>query len=90
MLALLHRMGSAYADLTVHGFRATLKTWTSERTNFPRDVVEAALAHAISDKLEAAYRRGDFFDKRRRLMDAWAKYCSAPVSAKSKIVAFGR
>ena len=90
MLALLDRMGSAYADLTVHGFRATFKTWASERTNFARDVVEAALAHAISDKLEAAYRRGDFFDKRRRLMDAWAKYCSAPVSTKSKIVAFGR
>ncbi len=63
-------------DLTVHGFRATFKTWASERTNFAREVVEAALAHAISDKLEAAYRRGDFFEKRKRLMAAWAEFCA--------------
>jgi hypothetical protein len=58
------------------GFRATFKTWASERTNFAREVIEAALAHAISDKLEAAYRRGDFFEKRKRLMTAWAEFCA--------------
>ena len=70
MLRVLDRMGRG--DLTVHGFRATFKTWASECTNFAREVVEAALAHAISDELEAAYRRGDFFEKRKRLMNAWA------------------
>ena len=74
MLRVLDRMGRG--DLTVHGFRATFKTWASERTNFAREVIEAALAHAISDKLEAAYRRGDFFEKRKRLMTAWAEFCT--------------
>ena len=73
MLRVLDRMGRD--DLTVHGFRATFKTWASERTNFAREVIEAALAHAISDKLEAAYRRGDFLEKRKRLMTAWAEFC---------------
>jgi hypothetical protein len=82
MLALLNRLGPQYAALTVHGFRATFKTWASERTNYAREVVEAALAHTISDQLEAAYRRGDFFEKRRRLMNAWADYC-ASLSQKS-------
>jgi integrase len=74
MLRVLDR--KSCAQLTVHGFRATFKTWASENTNFPREIVEAALAHAISDKLEAAYRRGDFFEKRKRLMNAWADFCN--------------
>jgi integrase len=73
MLKVLQRMGRA--DLTVHGFRSTFRDWAAERTNFPNEVVEMALAHMVSDKVEAAYRRGDLFDKRRRLMDAWAEYC---------------
>lgn len=73
MLQVLARMGSD--DVTVHGFRSTFRDWAAERTNFPNEVVEMALAHAVSDKVEAAYRRGDLFDKRRRLMDAWADYC---------------
>jgi integrase len=73
LLALLRRMG--YGDLTVHGFRSTFREWTAERTNFPREVAEMALAHAVSDKVEAAYRRGDLFEKRRQLMNAWARYC---------------
>jgi integrase len=73
MLKLLQRMGRS--DLTVHGFRSTFRDWAAERTNFPNEVVEMALAHAVDDKTEAAYRRGDLFDKRRRLMDAWAEYC---------------
>jgi integrase len=73
MLALLRRMG--HADLTSHGFRSAFKDWASERTSFANEISEAALAHVIKDKSEAAYRRGDLFDKRRALMDAWAVYC---------------
>jgi integrase len=73
MAHILERMG--HRDITVHGFRSTFRDWAAERTNFPSEVVEMALAHAIGDKVEAAYRRGDLFDKRRRLMDAWAEYC---------------
>jgi integrase len=62
-------------DLTVHGFRSTFRDWTSETTGYPREVAEAALAHTLGDKTEAAYRRGDLFDKRRRLMDDWAAFC---------------
>jgi integrase len=73
MLKLLERMGRD--DLTVHGFRSTFRDWASERTNFPGEAVEMALAHAIDSKTEAAYRRGDLFEKRRCLMDAWAEFC---------------
>jgi integrase len=73
MLDVLERMGRT--DLTVHGFRSTFRDWAAERTNFPSEVVEMALAHAVGNKVEAAYRRGDLFEKRRRLMDAWADYC---------------
>jgi integrase len=74
LLALLKRMKRA--DLTAHGFRSTFRDWAAEQTNYPREVAEMALAHAIGDKVEAAYRRGDLFEKRRRLMDAWAAFCS--------------
>ena len=74
-------------DVDVHGFRTSFKTWTQERTNTPRDVSEAALAHTVKDKAEAAYARSDFFDKRRKLMERWAE---AITSAKSgKIVSIG-
>jgi integrase len=76
MLKVLERMGRP--ELTTHGFRSTFRDWAAERTNFPGEVAEAALAHVIDDKTEAAYRRGDLFDKRRRLMDAWAEYCTKP------------
>jgi integrase len=75
-LMLLRRMGRG--DLTVHGFRSSFRDWAAERTNFPAEVAEMALAHTVSDKVEAAYRRGDLFDKRRRLMTAWAEFCSKP------------
>jgi integrase len=74
MLALTKRMNRR--DLVPHGFRSTFRDWAAERTNYPREVAEAALAHAIADKVEAAYRRGDLFEKRRRLMNEWARYCS--------------
>jgi integrase len=76
-LMLLKRMGRA--DVTVHGFRSSFRDWAAERTNFQSDVVEMALAHAVGSKVEAAYRRGDLFEKRRRLMVAWTTFCSAPV-----------
>lgn len=73
MLKVLERMGRD--DLTTHGFRSSFRDWASERTSFPREVCEMALAHVVSDQVEAAYRRGDLFEKRRQLMDAWAKFC---------------
>jgi integrase len=73
MLAVLRRMGRG--DLTAHGFRSTFRDWAAEQTSFPNEVAEAALAHVVGDKVEAAYRRGDLFEKRRRLMDGWANYC---------------
>ena len=72
-LMMLRRMD---IDTTAHGFRSSFRDWTSEHTNYPRDVCEAALAHVVKDKTEAAYRRGDLFEKRRQLMDAWARYCA--------------
>jgi integrase len=65
-------------DITVHGFRSTFRDWAAERTNFANHVVEMALAHAIPDAVEAAYRRGDLIEKRRLLMEAWAAYCAKP------------
>ena len=59
-----------------HGFRATFKTWARERTSFQNGIVEAALAHLIGDKVEQAYRRGDMFERRRRLMQQWAIFCA--------------
>jgi integrase len=76
MTQVLKRMGRG--DITVHGFRSTFRDWCSETTNFPNHVVEMALAHAIGDKVEAAYRRGDLLAKRRQLAEAWAKYCTSP------------
>ena len=61
--------------LTVHGFRSSFRDWCAEQTSFPREVAEAALAHSVRDKTEAAYQRGDLFEKRRKLMDQWAQYC---------------
>jgi integrase len=75
MLQTLRRMGRG--DLTVHGFRSTFRDWTAERTTYPSEVAEAALAHVVGDKVEAAYRRGDLFDKRRKLMNAWASFCTS-------------
>jgi integrase len=63
-------------DVTVHGFRSTFRDWAAEQTNFPREICEAALAHSNGDKVEAAYRRSDLFDKRRELMTAWADYAT--------------
>ena len=74
-LMLLRRMKRG--DLTAHGFRATFKTWASERTGFQNEIVEAALAHVVGSKVEQAYQRGDMFEKRRRLVQQWATFCTA-------------
>jgi integrase len=72
--AILKALQRVDPGVTSHGFRATFSTWAAEETNFPSEVREMALAHAVGDKVEAAYRRGDLFQKRRELMDAWARY----------------
>ncbi len=69
-------------DVTVHGFRSAFRDWAAECTNFPNEVCEAALAHVIESKTEAAYRRSDLFEKRRKLMEAWASYCAVPKTGK--------
>ena len=76
LMAVLKRMGRD--GLTVHGFRSTFRDWAAEQTAFPREVCEQALAHALADRVEAAYRRGDLFAKRRKLMDAWAASSARP------------
>lgn len=68
----LRRMG--FDHITVHGFRSSFRDWAADRTNFQRDVCEAALAHTVRDKVEAAYRRTDLFEKRRELMDLWSRF----------------
>jgi integrase len=78
LMAVLRRMK---VDATVHGFRSAFRDWAGDSTGFPRDVVEAALAHAIENKTEAAYRRGDALEKRRKLMAAWDRYCTAPAQS---------
>jgi integrase len=87
MLALLKRMG--YGHITVHGFRSTFRDWAAEQTNYPREVAEMALSHVIDDKTEAAYRRGDLFEKRRRMMEAWATF-AATKPAVGKVVPMRR
>jgi integrase len=85
MLELLRGMRGN--GLTVHGFRSTFRDWAGDQTNFARELIEAALAHRLKDKAEAAYRRSDALEKRRELMEAWAKYCSSPVNPLSDVVA---
>jgi integrase len=84
LLVALKRVGRG--DLTVHGFRSTFSDWCTEQTAFPAEARELALAHAIGNKVEAAYRRGDRFDVRRRLAAAWAKFCTTLPGAGDNVV----
>jgi integrase len=84
-LMLLRRMGRR--DVTAHGFRSTFRDWAAERTRFPAEVAEMALAHTVGDKVEAAYRRGDLFEKRRRLVTEWARFCDMSTRQTSDNVA---
>jgi integrase len=85
LLKQLKRMG--YSDVTVHGFRSSFRDWAADRTNFPSEVAEMALAHAVGSKVEAAYRRGDLFNKRRRLMERWAEFCAEALAEKGSVIA---
>ena len=76
LTAVLRRMKRG--DLTAHGFRSTFRDWAAETTSYPAEIVEMALAHTVGNKVEAAYRRGDLFEKRRRLMADYGTYCSMP------------
>jgi len=82
MTMLLRRMET---DVTVHGFRSGFRDWSAECTGYAHEVAEMALAHTIENKVERAYRRGDLFDKRRRLMDDWAIYCATIPAAGANV-----
>jgi integrase len=88
MAMLLRRMG--HGELTVHGFRSSFSDWCAEQTNYPSEVREMALAHAVGDKVEAAYRRGDLFEKRRQLAEAWAQYCEGSEPSENVVRLAGR
>ena len=86
MLDLLERL--KWNDrTTTHGIRSAFKTWATERTNYPREVVELCLSHVQGDPLERAYQRGDIIEKRRQLMQAWADYCETGEQTASNVVA---
>lgn len=76
LLAVLRRMKRG--DYTTHGFRSSARTWAEECTQFPREICEKALAHTVGDETERAYNRGDAFEKRRKLHEAWARYLEKP------------
>lgn len=82
LLMLLRDLG--HSHVTVHGFRSSFRDWTAEKTEFAGEVAEAALAHVIGDQVEAAYRRGDLFEKRRSLMKAWAQFCEPSSASRAK------
>jgi integrase len=84
---LLIRMGHR---VTVHGFRSSFRDWAAELTNFPSEVVEMALAHVVGSKVEQAYRRGDMFEKRRRLMQQWATFCTTAQETASNVAPMRR
>lgn len=86
LTAVLRRMNRH--DITVHGFRSTFRDWAAEATNYPGDMAEMALAHAIGDKVEAAYRRGDMLKKRFRMMNEWAKFCATVRGEDGKVMPF--
>lgn len=85
-VALSGRVKDLGYDVTVHGFRTSFRTWTQERTAFPREICEAALAHLVGDEVERAYARSDLLEKRRELMDAWADYLA---QERGKVVRIG-
>lgn len=83
-LMLLRRMERT--GMTAHGLRSSFRDWCAERTSFPSEVAEMALAHAVGNKVEAAYRRGDLYEKRQQLMDHWAVFCASPTAVKDTSV----
>ena len=86
MSELLKGMGYSPDYATVHGFRSTFKDWCSDMTSFPNEMSEVALSHTVSDKVEAAYRRGNMVERRRQMMEAWAKFCAGKAVGGSNVV----
>ncbi|NPD68932.1 integrase arm-type DNA-binding domain-containing protein [Lichenicola cladoniae] len=84
LIMTLRRLG--HGHITVHGFRSTFRDWAAESTNYPREVAEAALAHTLRDRVEAAYRRSDLFDKRRQLLSEWEAFCARPARMTGDVV----
>jgi integrase len=89
MAELLKEMDYPPEVATVHGFRSCFKDWVSEQTAYPNELSEMAMAHTVSDKVEAAYRRGDMRERRRRLMEDWAAYCDSKTVGGDNVVAIG-
>lgn len=87
LTAVMRRLGT---DAVPHGFRSTFRDWVAERTAYPGDLAEKALAHVVTNKVEAAYQRGDMFDKRRRMMEDWARFTKARTRGGKNIVGIGR
>jgi len=88
-MAMLELMREMRPGFVPHGFRSTFKDWCAETTNYPNEVSEAALWHVVADKVEAAYRRGDLFEKRRRLMADWARFCESPPRTDGAVIPIG-
>jgi integrase len=84
LLAVLRRMGRTGA--TPHGFRSAFKTWATEQTNYQTEAIEIGLAHSVGDKVEQAYMRGELMERRRRLMETWAEFCSSPTAERGTVV----
>jgi integrase len=80
-MAMLQCLRGLWPDLTVHGFRSAFMDWAHEQTATAKVVIDMALAHAIGDKVEAAYRRGDLFERRKRLMQQWSEFCRQSIAA---------
>ena len=87
LTAVVRRLG---VPAVPHGFRSTFRDWAAERTNYPNHVAEMALAHAIGDKVEAAYRRGELFQKRTKMMADWAAFCAKTEVDAGKVIPMSR
>ena len=85
-MAMLQLLRGMSPGITTHGFRSSFRDWAAERTNYPNHVVEKALAHAVPDKVEAAYRRGELFEKRAKLMAQWSAFLAKPAPAGATVV----
>jgi len=85
-MALTKLLRDMKVEAVPHGFRSTFRDWAGEKTNYPRELAEQALAHTLRDKVEAAYRRGDALDKRRDMMAAWARFLLQPLEGRRSMV----
>jgi integrase len=84
------RLARGRSDITTHGFRSSFRDWCSEQTNFPREVAEMAMSHVVGDETEEAYFRSDLLDKRRPLMEQWARHCTTLPDERGNVVPLAR